>query len=127
MARTASIGAARQWVATVLDDSRGRVGDELRQRLILVTSELFTNAVQAVADYERVVVELEVLERSIAVTVINRGRLMQLPRASSPAPSPTADGGRGIGIIHDLADSVVAREVGLSTDPLLSVRAEFVR
>lgn len=85
---------ARDMEASVVDD------------LLLVVSELCTNAIQATADGpDPIVVRVDLTHEAVAVEVANVGAsFLVLP--VSPQPSAEAERGRGLDIVRSLADAV---------------------
>jgi anti-sigma regulatory factor (Ser/Thr protein kinase) len=102
-----SIGAARQTVGRFLE--LADVTEEETESLVLVTSELCTNAVEATPDPDsgEVVVACRVADRSVELKVTNRGERFE-PEPHLP-DDPEADNGRGLFLVDALTDRLVVR------------------
>jgi anti-sigma regulatory factor (Ser/Thr protein kinase) len=101
-----SISAARHTIGRFLE--LAEVTEEETESLVLVTSELCTNAIVATPgpEADEVVVACRVADRSVEVKVTNRGDRFD----SEPhMPEPDADSGRGLSIVDSLTDRLVVR------------------
>lgn len=85
----------------VLDD----LTDSAKQDVVLVVSELVSNAVSASMSGRPVLVEITREVDTVRIKVVNDGD-MDFDRAVFDLPGPDAAQGRGLGIVHLLARSV---------------------
>lgn len=90
----ASVAAARAFVATALSEMR----DEIRNRAVLITSELATNALQHARTPFSVTVALAAEQARVSVT--DEGGAVPIPRH----PERTDTDGRGLMILRALSD-----------------------
>ena len=105
----ASIPDARRMVAEAL---RARaIDDELTADLLVVVSELMTNAV-AHGTGNRVGLAVREADGCIEVTVVSGGRADVGPVPSWTMPSPGSVGGRGLALVRALSDRVQAGSAG---------------
>jgi anti-sigma regulatory factor (Ser/Thr protein kinase) len=86
-------------------------GDQIDDA-VLITSELFTNAVHATVDDEQVSVSVTLSDDDIVVRVSNRGPTFDLP--STPA-QPTDEGGRGLEMARLIGETTISHEEGITT------------
>ena len=121
--KSSSVAVARADVMLWLD-SLGGVSDDGRERVALVVSELVTNAVEASpTDQDNVRVSLAWRnDEALRLTVTNLNSGPAIPDTSKWAPAdPSAERGRGLGIVAALADRVAVATV----DDEISITAEF--
>jgi anti-sigma regulatory factor (Ser/Thr protein kinase) len=103
-----SIGAARHTVSRFL--ALAAVEEEEAESLVLVTSELCTNAVEATsAACGQMVIGCRVDDRSVEVEVTNRGEDFA---ADISLPHPESTSGRGLFIVRSLMDRLMVRHHG---------------
>lgn len=89
-----SIRRAREFVAGVLSQASA----ELRERAVLITSELATNAIRHA--HSTFTVTADLTPEEVYVTVTDTGQALPLLRH----PQPTEPHGRGLMIVNALAD-----------------------
>jgi anti-sigma regulatory factor (Ser/Thr protein kinase) len=106
----ASVGAARAYVT----DALAGVGEDVRWAAVLLTSELVSNVIKHTDSEIRVTVEPPT--RIIRVAVHDGVAATQAFRSVVAGPPPaieaTASGGRGMRMVHELA-----QRLGLDEDP----------
>ena len=105
----ASIPDARRIVAEAL--RAGRVDDELTTDLLIIVSELVTNAI-AHGTGEAVGLAVREVAGRIEVTVVSDGRAEVGPVPSWTMPSAGSIGGRGLALVRALSDQVDAGSDG---------------
>ncbi|HEY3737841.1 MAG TPA: ATP-binding protein [Jatrophihabitans sp.] len=91
----ASVAEARAFVAGALDGTRG----DVRNRSVLITSELATNAVRHA--HSPFSVDVTLTDEAVRVAVTDSGGAMPIPRD----PRDTDTDGRGLVILRTLADN----------------------
>ena len=100
-----SIGAVRHTVGRFLE--LAAVEEEEAESLVLVTSELCTNAVEATSvDCGPMVIGCRVDDRSVELEVSNRGEDFA---ADIGLPDPESTSGRGLFIVRSLTDRLMVR------------------
>jgi two-component sensor histidine kinase len=102
--RPASVRAARRMVASALEDD-GFTGD--RDTVLLLVSELVTNAVRHAATPFDVTVQVEGNE--VTVAVVDHDRTHR-PQVQNPPPEATS--GRGLRIVQELSSSWGTESLG---------------
>jgi anti-sigma regulatory factor (Ser/Thr protein kinase) len=109
-AEPASVGASRAYVSDALSD----VDEDVRWAAVLLTSELVSNVIRHTDSEIRVTVEPGTL--IIRVAVHDGVAATEAFRAIVGRPPPNVEasavGGRGIGLVHKLA-----QRLGLEDDP----------
>ena len=98
----------RDWLVRV------PVDDEAVDNLLLMASELCSNAVQHATDAEPGAVSLHawVEGDGVVIEVTDNGTGVELPAVVEPdLPDPEAEQGRGLFLVHELADEVVSEMV----------------
>jgi anti-sigma regulatory factor (Ser/Thr protein kinase) len=116
-ADTRAPGAARAWVGGTLADAS--VPTTVREDVVLIASELVTNAVQSGAS--RIAIDLDVSAERLLLIVDDDG-------SGWPAMADaldTATNGRGLAIVDNLADEwrVIPREAGKRVTAACSLSA----
>jgi serine/threonine-protein kinase RsbW len=101
----AAIGAARRRVGAFLELSALETEDA--ESVLLVTSELCTNAVRATSGEAEVVVGCRLGGGAVEVEVINPGNSFRHPTGAMPPPE--AESGRGLAIVETLTDQLQVR------------------
>lgn len=109
-ADAAEVAAARRFVRRELGD---RAAADVAGDLQLITSELFTNAVEHGAGAQ-VEVVVEAAETSCAVTVRSVGPADVGPAADWAVAEASSVTGRGLGIVRELADDLVVERTDAS-------------
>lgn len=100
-----SIGAVRHTVGRFLE--LASVEEHDAESLVLVTSELCTNAVEATtAACDQMVIGCRVDDRSVELEVTNRGADFA---ADIRLPDPESTSGRGLFIVRSLTDRLMVR------------------
>jgi anti-sigma regulatory factor (Ser/Thr protein kinase) len=107
-ATMANVGLARRFVRSEL---QGRVPEDAVSDLMLVTSELVTNAIEHGAP--PVVLTVRTDEHAASVTVVSGGHGKPVP-AVNTWRTANADqiSGRGLGIVREIVDDIDVKHYG---------------